>query len=145
MWELVEKRWAPRFKAYLPCSVSALVKVTVIEDGKGGQVLSAHTRDISATGLALIVPAITVRHNYLLDINSTLQIVLELPIGETQIRANPRRLQRLEKGSLDSGYLIGVRISQMGESDQTRFESYLCALGWTKDEISRWPLNPIHT
>lgn len=87
--------------------------------------LEGHARDISSTGLALILPAIRIGEHYLAGENRILLIVLELPSGPVQMRATSVRYERLDEGLREEGYLIGARITQMSEDHRTQFLSYL--------------------
>ena len=120
-------RCAPRREARLPVSVTPLdPKARVV----GAQLtkLEGHTRDISATGLGLILPAIHVGGHYLTGEDRMLRIALELPPEPIQIEAAPVRYERLEEGETETGYLIGAHIEQMSDVDRARFMQYLKTL-----------------
>ena len=96
------------------------------EDGSGVRLalkLSGHTRNISETGMALVVPAIRKGDHHLAARNRRLLIVLELPNGTIRIQASPIRYERL--GQHDTRYLIGVRIISISDDDKLRFLKYL--------------------
>jgi hypothetical protein len=87
--------------------------------------LAGYTRDISATGMALIVPAIRIGGQYITGENRTLEIILKLPSGHIQAQATPARYSPLEEDGTDTGYLIGVQITGMSDEDRARFDAYL--------------------
>jgi hypothetical protein len=87
--------------------------------------LAGYTRDISATGLALIVPAIRIGGQYITGENRTLDITLKLPSGQIQVQATPVRYSPLEEEGTDTGYLIGVQIKDMSDKDRLIFDAYL--------------------
>jgi hypothetical protein len=89
--------------------------------------LVGFTRDISETGLALIVPSLRVGDRYLVDEGCTLRVVLlDLPAGEVEIFCTPRRYEELP--GTETGHLIGVEITEMSESDRSRLLLFLKTL-----------------
>lgn len=88
--------------------------------------LHGHTLDVSATGLALIVPAIRIGEHYLAGSDRKLHIKLELPNGPVELKATAVRYESLDD---DSGYLIGARILEMSDSDRATFEKYVSSQG----------------
>ena len=88
--------------------------------------LDGHTLDVSATGLALVVPAIRIGEHYLAGSDRKLYIKLELPNGPVELKATAVRYESLDD---DSGYLIGARILEMRDSDRATFEKYVSSRG----------------
>ena len=86
--------------------------------------LNGHTLDVSATGLALIVPAIRIGEHYLAGDERKVHIRLELPSGPVEMRVETVRYESLEDGS---GYLIGARILEMSASDRASFDKYVAS------------------
>jgi hypothetical protein len=84
--------------------------------------MEGYTRDVSIDGLALIVQAIRIGEHYLVGDDRTLLLVLELPIGPVQLKVIPLRYEGLED---DSGYLIGVRISEASETDLANYADFV--------------------
>ena len=84
--------------------------------------LDGYTLDVSATGLALVVPAIRIGEHYLAGDDRKLHIKLELPAGSVEMRVRTVRYESLEDGS---GYLIGARILEMSDSDRASFDKYV--------------------
>lgn len=78
--------------------------------------------DVSATGLALVVPAIRIGGHYLAGADRKLHVKLELPSGPVDIKVASVRYESLED---DSGYLIGARILEMSDADRASFEKYV--------------------
>lgn len=88
--------------------------------------LEGFTRDVSETGLALIVPSLHIGDTYLMDESCELRIVLlDLPTGQVEIHASPVRHERLVEVGPEQGHLVGVRITHMSEQDRARFHEYL--------------------
>ncbi|HEX8653228.1 MAG TPA: PilZ domain-containing protein [Pyrinomonadaceae bacterium] len=84
-------------------------------------VLEGFTRDVSATGLALILPAIRIGEHYLIGEGRNLRLRLELPTGAIQMDVTPVRYERLEEEQAEKGYLIGVLIAEMSDEDRQRY------------------------
>ncbi len=123
--EYAGDRRAPRRRASLPFTLS------LHEPGKkaNGQrplpTLSGLTLDVSATGLALVVPAIRIGGHYLAGGDRTLEVELELPSGSIHIRATSIRYEPVDEDRIEEGYMIGVSITEMSASDRERLKSYL--------------------
>ena len=97
------------------------------ENGSSLVPLEGHTRDISESGLALVVSSLRLGDNFLTDEACTLRIVLlDVPSGQVEIQAEPVRYEQL--GGPDSAHLIGVRIKHMSDSDRYRYLQYLSTL-----------------
>ena len=84
--------------------------------------LEGHTLDVSATGLALIVPAIRIGEHYLAGSDRKLHVKLELPSGPVEMKVASVRYEGLED---ESGYVIGSRILEMSDADRASFEKYV--------------------
>lgn len=90
--------------------------------------MAGHTLDLSARGLALIVPAITLADHHLVGENRSLSVKLELPDGPVVMQVTPVRYERLEEQGSETGYLIGVKIIDIVEEDRARFAEYVASL-----------------
>lgn len=88
--------------------------------------LKGHTRDISADGLALLVPQICLNGHHLATGGQELEVKLESG-AEAPIRmlVMPRRYERLEEAELGCAYLIGARIVKLDEPDRLRYLSLI--------------------
>ncbi len=122
------RRRAQRYRVRLACSVSLADPKSSAHDSRRAQKLDGYTRDLSATGIALVMPAIRIGGNYLSGEGRTLLVVLELPVGSVQILVTSVRYERLEEDDTEQGYLIGTQIKEMSESDRARFTEYLRSL-----------------
>ena len=87
--------------------------------------LSGFTQDISATGLALIVPAIRIGGHYLAGGDCTLEVELELPSGPIHIRVMSIRYEPVDEDRIEEGYMIGVKITDMSAADLGSLKAYL--------------------
>ena len=94
--------------------------------------LDGHTLDVSATGLALIVPAIRIGEHYLAGADRKLHVKLELPSGPVEMKVASVRYEGLED---ESGYLIGARILEMSDTDRASFEKYIAKVMRHQEEV----------
>jgi len=121
-----ERRHAPRPRARLRALVSL---AEMPNTARAPQALSGHTYDLSATGLALVLPAIRLGERYLTGEGRKLSVALELPTRTIRVRATPVRYERLDEGDGDeTGYLLGAHITDMSEEDRALFIEYLRSL-----------------
>jgi hypothetical protein len=123
---LGNRRRAPRYKVRLSVRVSPVrsakpARVSLTEQ----DALYGYTRDISISGLALILPAIRINSIYLMGENRTLEILIEHESEPIVIYAVPTRYEKLEEEDADKGYLIGVKLTDMTAEDRTRFNALL--------------------
>jgi PilZ domain-containing protein len=115
------RRHPQRCRLSIPCSVSIFVPSNVTVGAQYTNPLMGHTRDASATGLALIMPAIRIGGRYLTGEGRLLRVELELPTGKIEAYAVPTRYERLEDNDVEIGYLIGARITKMSDGDRKQF------------------------
>ena len=87
--------------------------------------MDGHTFDLSANGMALIVPAITLDEHHLVGENRSLSVQLELPSGPVEMQVRPVRYERLEEHKIETGYLIAVKIVKMSDEDRARYSDYV--------------------
>ena len=90
--------------------------------------MEGHTSDLSASGLSLIVPSITLGEHHLVGENRNLNLKLELPVGPIELQVKPVRYESLEEDETESGYLIGVQIVGMSDEDRAKYVSYSSTL-----------------
>ena len=122
-----DRRHAPRYRARLPCTVSLMEQENrSAHASTHARTLVGHTHDLSATGLALVLPAIRIGQRYLMGEGRSILVVLELPAGKIRLRATPVRYERLDtETQSESGYLIGAHIGEMSDEDRALFIEYL--------------------
>jgi PilZ domain len=123
------RRRAPRFVTHLEAGLALSVslsnsKASALSESQSLK-LAGYTRDISATGLALIMPAIRIGGQYITGQNRTLEIMLKLPNGTIKVKATPVRYSPLDEEGTDTGYLIGAQIVHMSDEDRSLFNAYL--------------------
>jgi hypothetical protein len=123
------RRVAPRYVTHLEVGLALNVSLPGADASKKDDKplrLAGYTRDISASGLALIVPSIRVGGQYVTGENRRLRIMLKLPTGLIEIHATPVRYSPLDdEDGVDTGYLVGVQIVSMSDEDRARFTAYL--------------------
>ncbi len=121
----VGNRRAPRPSLRLPCSVSLYEPMMSGEHARRNLPLAGYTRDLSASGLGLVLPAVRVGERYLTGPGVTLSIQLEHPAGPLALLGTPVRYEQLSKEGAEQGFLIGVRIVEMSAETRARYESHL--------------------
>ena len=116
------RRRTPRYRVRWPVSVSPLEARKSPNGARRptGAALSGFTRDVSASGLGLILPAIRINDVYLTE-GRTLEILIEHESGPIIIYAVAVRYEKLEEEEAEKGYLVGMRIMEMEEGDRSRF------------------------
>jgi hypothetical protein len=123
------RRAAPRYMTHLEAGLAlSLTMPSVKHRGRqAGQPLklAGYTRDVSATGLAIIVPSVRIGGQYITGENRRLEITLKLPSGQIEVQAIPVRYSPLEADAADTGYLIGVQITGMSDEDRALFDAYI--------------------
>jgi c-di-GMP-binding flagellar brake protein YcgR len=87
-----------------------------------------HTRDISETGLAIVVTSDSPDSQRDELIGRELQIVIDLPDGLTHLRCTVVRLKELAAEDSEEGYLVGVRITEMNDKDWVHMVRYILTL-----------------
>lgn len=126
-----DRRRAPRrgarFAARLPVSVTALSDVQDFDPGARPS-LAGTTRDLSARGLTLLLPAVRVGNRYLTDVDGYIGVRLETPSGTMSMLAAPARFEQLAAAEEGYSALLGVRIIKMSDGDRAAYLSYLKTL-----------------
>jgi hypothetical protein len=119
------RRRAPRHKIRLSVSVSPVQAAKPARVSAERGALFGYTRDLSITGMALVLPAIRINNIYIAGEDRTLELLVESEGEPIVMYAAPVRYERLEEGEADKGYLIGVRITEMSASDRERYQQLL--------------------
>lgn len=129
-----ERRGATRYGAQLDARLLFLISIETAAAGRPpGDTphtlrLVGHTRNISETGFAFIVPTLRIGDRFAHVIGSQLRITLYLPSGQVEIRATPVRYEQLPPTDSERGYLIGVRIVEMADNEWVRMVEYVRSL-----------------
>lgn len=119
------RRYARRVQVRLPLNVSLADSQASPNGLRRLPGLAGRTLDISKTGLALVVPVVRLGEHYLAGGTRRLRIKLELPTGPVEMLVASVRYESLDEHEAENGYLIGVRIIEIGDDDRKRYEQYL--------------------
>jgi hypothetical protein len=88
--------------------------------------LRCRTRDLSEAGVGLLVPSIYLGYTCVVDEGRTLRLALELPGETARMEATPAHYVRLgDAEEAAGGYLVGLRITSMGDADRTLYAAFL--------------------
>jgi len=124
-----DRRWAPRLDARLFFSV-LLLEEKPSNSGVGPmQPLVGRTRNLSESGVALIVPSLRIGTGYLNEENATLRLMLDLPTKRIELHVAPVRSYQLDEHEREQGYFIGAKITYISDDDFSRYKEYLRKLG----------------
>jgi hypothetical protein len=123
-----DRRRAPRYDARLSFSVSVLDNDTRHENTRPPLTLVGRTRNLSDTGLALIVPSLRLGTNKLDDGDCILRLMLDLPTGTVEVHMMPVRSHHLSENDKDVGYFIGARITHLSDDARARLVKFLRGL-----------------
>ncbi|HEV2863394.1 MAG TPA: PilZ domain-containing protein [Pyrinomonadaceae bacterium] len=93
-------------------------------------VVYGYTRDVSETGLALVLPELNVGTYHFAVPGRSMRIRLKLPSGPIEMQVEYVRDAEL-KG--EAGHLVGVRILKMSREARSGYLSFLKSLGWTPE------------
>jgi hypothetical protein len=131
---LKNRRRAPRHDVQLETQIQPRLLMSVsLADGASrttevipSEKLIGSTRNISETGLAIVLNSLRIESRLITDEGCTLRIVLDIyPKGLVEMEAVAVRSELLEEKERDAAHLIGVCITNIGDSDRTRYLEYL--------------------
>jgi hypothetical protein len=123
-----DRRQAKRQNARLAFSLSLAGPASSINGSRRTNSLLGHTMDVSATGLALVVPTILLGEHHIIGESGRLKVELELPQGPVTMQVVPLRYESLEEHKTETGYLIGAKIVEISKPDRERFTNYVSGL-----------------
>ena len=122
---LKDRRRSPRLCVRLVLSISVLRKANSNGTTAVSRTMKGHTRDISAKGLAMLLPQVHLGGYHLAAEGRELHLKLELPDGTIAMTVLPRRYEMLDDAELGCNYLIGAKIVEMSDQDRKRLESFI--------------------
>ena len=123
-----DRRRAPRYYVRRSFSISVLDEGAGHENTAQPRTLVGHTRNISETGFALIVPSLSLGKYKLDDGDNTLKLMLDLPTGTVEIRVVPVRSLTLGESDKETGYFIGVKIEHLSDDTRARLMKFMRGL-----------------
>jgi hypothetical protein len=122
---LANRRRSRRYVAHLPVRVGFHG-----ENGKDASRVEGFTHDVSASGIALILPAIRIRERYLSDSAHKLIIIIETSDKPITLIAAPVRYEPLQmQNETEKGFLLAVKILDTTTED---YAAYLAVLNSLK-------------
>ncbi|HVF50851.1 MAG TPA: hypothetical protein VNA19_12235 [Pyrinomonadaceae bacterium] len=126
-----ERRRARRFDAQLPVRLKGILVYSAgTSDSSSGNMLRVlcQTRDISARGLSLAVPAAQIDAASLPRESCRMLVILEIPTGAVALEAAPVHYKLIAEAHDASVYLIGASIEHISPADHARYLEYLRTL-----------------
>ncbi|HVQ39812.1 MAG TPA: PilZ domain-containing protein [Pyrinomonadaceae bacterium] len=123
-----DRREVKRHRVRLTFTISLASPAQNLQGSRRIISMDGHTLDLSANGMALVVPAITLGEHHLVGENRPLNVQLELPLGPVEMQVLPVRYERLEEDAIETGYLIAVKIVGLSEVDRTKYGEYVSSL-----------------
>lgn len=124
-----DRRRGKRQKARLAFTLSLTSPAAKLNGSHQTAVLKGHTLNISSQGLALIVPSILLDEHHLVAENRKLNVKLEVGSEMVEMKVVPVRYESLEDHETETGYLLGVKIVEISETNRERFTRYVASLG----------------
>lgn len=120
-----DRRRSPRLQVRLNFSLSVIRQTKLKRLNGSDRALKGHTRDISASGLALLLPQIQLDGYHLASEDREMKVDLELSGGVISMVVVPNRYEKLERAELGCNYLIGARIVRIDEEDKVRYQDFM--------------------
>jgi len=122
-----DRRRSPRLNMRVAFSVSVLRQSKLKRLNGSDHALKGHTRDLSANGLALLLPQIHLDGYHRAAEGREMQLMLEVGGAALPMVIMAKRYEKLEGTELGCNYLIGARILRMDETDRRRYNDFLSA------------------
>lgn len=132
-----DRRHTKRQEIRLPFSISVSGPAKNANGSPRTRTLQGHTLDISAGGMSLIVPTIRLGEYHLVGENRGFTLRLELPVGPIEMLVSPVRYEALEEHETESGFLIGVKIVEMSQTDRVQFAEYFSTFAEREGQSTR--------
>ncbi|HKO96061.1 MAG TPA: PilZ domain-containing protein [Pyrinomonadaceae bacterium] len=120
-----ERRHSNRQNIQLPFSILFGGPTKSVRGNQKVHTLEGHTLNISAGGLALIVPAIRVGEHHLVGESRGFSLRLELPEGPVNMKVATVRYESLDEHPTEQGFLVGVKIVEIEEADRRTFTEFV--------------------
>jgi len=121
-----DRRQSPRLRVRLVFSVAINREGNGNGSSSRARSLQGHTRDLSQSGVALLVPQVHLDGHHLAAEGRELKVQLQIGSGDPiSMVVMPRRYERLEEAELGCAYLIGARILRIDEADRVKYLTFL--------------------
>lgn len=134
---LSNRRRAPRHDVQLEAHIQPRLLLSIslphaqARTGESPHLLKliGSTRNVSESGLALVVSTLRVGSHLITEEDCPLKIVLDIyPQGLIEMEAVAVRSEQLDERDREAGYLVGVCITNMSDGDRRRYLQYLAGL-----------------
>ncbi|HEU4796768.1 MAG TPA: hypothetical protein VFT02_14130 [Pyrinomonadaceae bacterium] len=120
----IERRSMRRLR--VKCEVELAANLSLLDndayDAESPLIFFGQTSDLSAIGLAMVLPATIIDERFCTDENR-LKLSLHLPQGIIGLEVAPVRCERLTDAHSVRGYLLGTKITNVDQRES--FERYL--------------------
>ena len=120
----IERRSMRRLR--VKCEVELAANLSLLDsdayDAESPLIFFGQTSDLSAIGLAMVLPATIIDERFCTDSNR-LKLSLHLPQGIIGLEVAPVRCERLTDAYSVRGYLLGTKITNVDQRES--FERYL--------------------
>ena len=87
--------------------------------------MAGYLRDLSKTGLSLVVPSLRFGNRFLVSQYHPLSVRIELPDGIVEIQVSPVRYDKLHDVQGERSYIIGARIIRLTAADRARLSQHI--------------------
>jgi PilZ domain len=126
-----ERRAAPRYATHLENRLSVSVHLADAKPAsertqRAPQELIGHTRDVSESGLGVVLPDVRIAGRVIVGSDRGLLVRLWLPGRVVEMSARAVRHAPLEGG--EPGYLVGIEIQAMSQDDRAYYLKFLRSL-----------------
>lgn len=115
----IERREMRRLK--VRCEVELLADLSLLDTDAGepleSLVFMGQTSDLSAAGLAMIIPSTVIDERFC-DGGNRLNLSLHLPDGVIRLEVTPVRCERITGVNSTQGYLLGTKITDVKQREQ---------------------------
>jgi hypothetical protein len=100
-------------------------QTTIAQEQEKSLTIFGSTYDLSAAGVSVIVPLISIDERYCYDEDKTLPLMLYLPTGQVNMQIAPVRCLPLDEKEPGKGFFMGARIAQIEDYERRRLVEYL--------------------
>lgn len=125
-----ERRAAPRYTTHLEKRLSVQLQFADLKlerpRAPHDLSLSGYTRDVSESGLGVILPGVRIAGRSIIGADRALRLLLGLPGGVVEMSAEAVRHVPLEGD--EPGYLVGIQIRDMSREARERYINFLRSL-----------------